>query len=93
MRKAYQSDLSDAEWSSLESHLAAPEATGRPRLRHPREIRGRHLLRPEERLRLASASPRLPYSRKTVYHYFRFWRLDGTWERMITPPCASGCVS
>ena len=19
---------------------------------------------------------------KTVYHYFRFWRLDGTWERM-----------
>jgi putative transposase len=25
---------------------------------------------------------RLPYSRKTVYHYFRSWRLDGTWERM-----------
>jgi putative transposase len=21
---------------------------------------------------------------KTVYHYFRFWRLDGTWERMHT---------
>ena len=19
---------------------------------------------------------------KTVYHYFRFWRLNGTWERM-----------
>jgi putative transposase len=19
---------------------------------------------------------------KTIYHYFRFWRLDGTWERM-----------
>jgi transposase len=21
---------------------------------------------------------------QTVYHYFRFWRLDGTWERMHT---------
>ena len=30
MRKAYQSDLSDAEWGSLERHLPAPEATGRP---------------------------------------------------------------
>ena len=32
---------------------------------------------------MATAAPRLPYSRKTLYHYFRFWRfLDGTWERM-----------
>jgi putative transposase len=38
MRKAYQSDLSDAEWSSLEPHLPAPEATGRPRLHSLREI-------------------------------------------------------
>src|SRR5215207_7163745 len=38
MRKAYQSDLSDAEWSSLEPHLPAPEAIGRPRLHTLREI-------------------------------------------------------
>ena len=25
---------------------------------------------------------------KTIYHYFRTWRIDGTWER-IMPPCAS----
>jgi putative transposase len=31
---------------------------------------------------LATVAQRLPYSRKTVYHYFRSWRLDGTWERM-----------
>jgi hypothetical protein len=31
MRKAYQSDLSDAEWGCLESHLLAPETNGRAR--------------------------------------------------------------
>ncbi len=34
MRRAYQTDLSDAEWSYIEPHLPAPEALGRPRV-HP----------------------------------------------------------
>ena len=38
MRKAYQSDLSDAEWSCLESYLPAPKANGRPRIYPLREI-------------------------------------------------------
>ena len=38
MRKAYQTDLSDAEWSYLESHLPAPKANGRPRIYPLREI-------------------------------------------------------
>ena len=38
MRRAYQTDLSDAEWSCLEPHLPAPKAHGRPRLHHLREI-------------------------------------------------------
>ena len=38
MRRAYQSDLSDAEWSCLMSHLPAPKANGRPRLHSTREI-------------------------------------------------------
>jgi putative transposase len=81
MRKAYQSDLSDAEWSSLEPHLPAPEAIGRPRLHSPREILDAifYVLKSGGAWRL------LPHDFppwKTVYHYFRFWRLDGTWERM-----------
>ena len=39
MRKAYQSDLSDAEWSCLESHLPAPKAKGRPPIYPLGEIR------------------------------------------------------
>jgi putative transposase len=31
---------------------------------------------------VASASPRLPHRWPTVYHYFRKWRIDGTWERI-----------
>ena len=38
MRKANQSNLTDAEWSYLKAHLPAPEANGRPRLHSPREI-------------------------------------------------------
>ena len=38
MRKAHQSDLSDAEWSFLEPHLPVPEFTGRPKTHSTREI-------------------------------------------------------
>jgi putative transposase len=31
---------------------------------------------------VASASPRLPLRWPTVYHYFRQWRIDGTWEKI-----------
>ena len=39
MRKAYQTDLSDAEWTCIEAHLPpTPKTTGRPRLHDLREI-------------------------------------------------------
>ena len=63
---------SQSQWASSCLHTA----------RDPR----RHPLRSQKRLRLAIACSRLPYSRKTVYHYFRFWRLEGTWERIHSAP-------
>src|SRR5215213_10957521 len=81
MRKAYQTDLSDAEWGCLEPLLPAPKASGRPRLYSPREILDAiyYVVRSGCAWRLLPHDF-LPW--KTVYHYFRFWRLDGTWERM-----------
>ena len=81
MRKAYQSDLSDAEWSCLEPHLPIPKATGRPKLHSTREILNAifYIVRGGCAWRL------LPHDFppwKTVFHYFRAWRLDGTWERL-----------
>jgi putative transposase len=83
MRKACQSDLSDAEWSCLEPHLPAPKATGRPKMHTAREILNAifYVLRGGCAWRLLP-NDFPPW--KTVYHYFRFWRLDGTWERMHT---------
>jgi transposase len=81
MRKAYQTDLSDAEWGYLESHLPAPKADGRPRIYPLREILDAIFYV----VRSGCAWRLLPHDFppwKTVYHYFRFWRLDGTWERM-----------
>ena len=83
MRKAYQSDLSDAEWSTLEPNLPAPQASWRPRLHSLREILDAifYILESGCAWRL------LPHDFppwKSLYHYLRFWSLDGTWERMHT---------
>jgi putative transposase len=81
MRTAYQTDLSDAEWSCLQPHLPVPNATGRPKLHTTREILNAifYIVRGGCAWRLLP-NDFPPW--KTVYHYFRFWRLDGTWERM-----------
>jgi putative transposase len=65
----------------LEPHLPASKTTGRPRIHSPREILDAvfYVLRSGCPWRL------LPHDFppwKTVLHYFRTWRIDGTWERV-----------
>jgi putative transposase len=81
MRKAYQTDLSDAEWSYIEPHLSTPQAPGRPRLHTLREVLDAifYILRSGCAWRLLP-NDFPPW--KTIHHYFRTWRIDGTWERM-----------
>ena len=62
--------------------MPSPENDGRPRLHSLREILDAIFY-----VVVRSGCPwrLLPHDFppwKTVYHYFRFWRLDGTWERM-----------
>jgi putative transposase len=77
----YPTDLSDAEWSLLEPHLPLPKPRGRPRVHSPREILNAvfYVLKSGCQWRLL---PREFPPWKTVFHYFRTWRIDGTWERM-----------
>jgi putative transposase len=75
MRTAYQTDLSDAEWALIEPHLPAPRAPGRPWVHSLREILDAvfYVVRGGCTWRL------LPHefpSWKTVYHYFRLWRIE-----------------
>jgi putative transposase len=81
MRKTYPTDLSDEEWSYIEPHLPAPNAPGRPRLHTLREVLDAifYILRSGCAWRLLP-NDFPPW--KTIHHYFRTWRLDGTWERM-----------
>ena len=81
MRRAYQTDLRDAEWACLEDHLPAPNTTGRPRLHATREILDAVFYV----LRSGCAWRLLPHDFppwKTVHHYFRIWRIGGTWEKL-----------
>ena len=76
-------NLSDAEWECIEPHLSPPSKRGRPRVHTTREILDAvfYILKSGCAWRL------LPYEFppwETVYHYFRRWRIDGTWERLNT---------
>ena len=80
-RAGYLTDLTDAEWQAVEPHLPIARAGGRPRLHTWREILDSifYIVRSGCAWRLL---PRDLPPWKTIYHYFRLWRLDGTWERI-----------
>jgi putative transposase len=82
-KKTYKTDVTDAEWEQLRPLLPTPKIGGRPRLYSIREIVNAifYITRSGCSWRLMPND--LPYW-KTVYHYFRLWRLDGTWERLNT---------
>ena len=80
-RQPYPSDLSDAEWAMLEPRVPVARPGGRPRAHPTRELIDAMLYV----LRGGIAWRALPHEFppwQTVYHYFRVWRLDGTWERV-----------
>jgi putative transposase len=82
-RARYPTDLTDAEWALVAPHLPVPEPGkgGRPRVHSLREIVDAifYIVRSGCAWRLL---PREFPPWQTVYHYFRAWRLDGTWERL-----------
>jgi putative transposase len=82
MRRAYQTDLSDAEWTYIEPLIPTPRVPGRPRVHTLREILNAIFYM----VRSGCAWRLLPYDSppwKTVHHYFfSTWRIGGTSERM-----------
>jgi putative transposase len=80
-RRAYPTDLTDAQWAILEPLVPSPKPGGRPAL-HPRRDLVNAML---SVLRSGEAWRLLPHDLppwQTVYHYFRLWRDDGTWARI-----------
>jgi putative transposase len=80
-RKPYPSDLNDAEWQIIKPLIPPAKPGGRPRSTDMREVLNGIFYE----LRSGCAWRMLPHDLppyKTVYHYFRQWKGDGTWERM-----------
>jgi putative transposase len=77
----YPTDLNDTQWSKIRPYLPAEAQTGRPREHGWRKILNSifYLLQSGCSWRML---PRDLPPWKTVYHYFRLWRKDGTWERL-----------
>src|SRR5215217_1378006 len=83
MKRSYSTDLTDAEWQCLEPYVPAPSKRGRPRIHGTREILNAiffYVLRSGCPWRLLPRNDFPPWC--TVYHYFRRWSRDGTWERV-----------
>jgi putative transposase len=80
-RARYPTDLTDRQWRRLAPLIPAAKPGGRPRSADMREVVNAILYV----LRNGIVWRALPHDFppwRTVYHYFRLWRLDGTWERL-----------
>ncbi len=80
-RARYPTDLTDRQWQRVVPHLPEAKAAGRPQRVDRRDIVDAILYV----LRNGITWRALPHdfpSWQTVYHYFRRWRLDGTWAHL-----------
>jgi transposase len=82
-RKPYPSDLTDAQWELLAPFIpeVSPHATV-PTIARREIVNGILYV-----LRTGCAWRQMPHdlpNGKTVYHYFRLWKLNGVWEKAMT---------
>lgn len=84
-RKAYPSDLTDAQWAIVAPLIPAPRNTQGGR---PRELAMREVLNTLLYLNRSGCQwEMLPHdllARSSVYDYFAQWRDDGTWATILT---------
>ncbi len=80
-QQVYPTDLNDTQWLKIRPYVPAEAKTGRPREHSWRMILNGifYLLQSGCSWRML---PRDLPPWQTVYHYFRLWRQDGTWERL-----------
>lgn len=80
-RQPYPSDLTDAQWALIEPRVPKPRPGGRPATVDRRELVNAMFYVVRNGIEWRAMPHDLPRW-QTVYHYFRLWRDDGTWERI-----------
>ena len=87
MRKPYPTDLSDAQWTRLQSYLPILRAERRPRTHSLRDVLDAIFLRRKKWLSLAAFAPRLS---SMVYRLLPFQKIPI--ERVVVPhPQRAAC--
>ncbi len=88
-RRRYPTDLTDQEGALLAPLIPPPKPGGRPAVHDRRELVEAMLYW----LRSGCAWRLLPHDFppwQTVYHYWRLWRQQGRWERILARPAGTG---
>src|SRR5258708_28034926 len=80
-RTLYPTDLTDAQWKLIEPHVPRPKPGGRPAKYARREVVNAILYQTRNGCVWRALPHDLPPYR-TVFHYFRAWQRDGTWDRV-----------
>jgi len=79
--QTYPTDLTDRQWDYIKDLIPGAKQGGRPR-----SLDMRHLINAILYILVTGAQWRMlpkDYPKwKSVYHYFRIWRDDGTWQRI-----------
>ena len=81
MEPSYPTDMSDEQWELLLPLLAREKPGGRPRTVDLRAVVNAIFYMVVAGCAWRMLPKEYP-NWKTVYHYFRAWRLDGTWEQV-----------
>jgi putative transposase len=82
MRKRYPTDLSDAQWEYREALVPTPRAAGRFRRHSLREILDAIFYIVPSGCAWRLLAHEFPPWRTVHHHYFRTWRINGSWEEM-----------
>lgn len=78
-KKRYPSDLTDGEWKHVNRLIPKAKPGGRPRSLDMREVLNSVFYLVRGGLAWAMLPKDLP-NYKSVYHYFRLWRIQGRWK-------------
>src|SRR5438874_11161693 len=80
-RTPYPTDLTNAQWKLIAPHVPAPKPGGRP-ARYPRREVVNAILYQARNGCVWRALPHDLPPYRIVFHYFRAWQKDGTWDRL-----------
>ena len=80
-KQTYPTDLTDRQWDCIKDLIPAAKLGGRPRSLDMRQVINAifYILVTGAQWRML---PKDYPTWKSVYHYFRIWRDDGTWQRL-----------